>query len=920
MTCLNERMTKQAMTETTRERLHKRPRKISKLVKRVTAAAAAGALAVAGFALAAPASAASIGHGVGEQSGGLIGWQGNMVTSDGSSYVYCTDPGTQFPSGGDTSQGYVTSWKGVSGNRLAGVNRILNETNAQSDTDAAAVNFVIKNTFDPGAMYQSHNYPGNGTWPTGNLGKYIEWVLSTTYPNAGGGWQTIRDRALQLQNIVDTTTAGSGGSGSGSLAFDVLASNNYSGTVTMQGTAGSTGTITLTNGIFLSTGTATLTGAQANTAYEIRGVPTEDGKPYKISGTGQFTPPGTAGYRAEIALWTNPNQSMAAKGRMASPSPFDVSGSDPMARSATFQPVLTSQAASFTDAGDLVDMLTFATAADADGLNNSWAQRPNGTYREVGFKITAYGPYPAELREVDDAPADAPVAGSTTVLAAGPVDPATVRIPGVSDAGYYTFVAEYDPTITPAATKAFLPADYSWKHAFGMTEETTVAPMSLNLSSQIADAEIPLSGRGDDTVVVESDGYWLQQRGGAGKVPVVLTGEYIYWPASAGDVAPTDTLPQGAQVVGTVQLTVTGAGRYKASDATGYDQLHVPAVGEGSMTWRWSVRSDAQREDVRGFVTETSELIGEPTQTQIIGQPELSTQAQPSATPGTTMVDVATVGGTLPADGLNLSFTAYNVPFGEDGQPVWPEGTQPGDYSGFCTEDNLVYTNTDSPQLITTAGDYTSPEVTTTSYAMTLWVERAASVTTGETIAEGKCGIPTETTYTGKVTTQAQTTSGKTIVKSGEQVWDTALLEGAVPAGGTIEVHLYQWKNGADAVCTDKTLVWSSKPVALDGGMFPKGLTVDFKEHGDTYTLPAVSADTNFGFIETTKDAEGRIVSQGKCGEPSETVTVEASKLAITGGDDAQLTALLAGGGALLALGAITIITAAVIRRRKETV
>ncbi|MGZ0069865.1 hypothetical protein [Microbacterium arborescens] len=859
-----------------------------------------------------PASAASAAHGVGEQSGQVIGWQGNMVASDGVSFVYCTDPGTEFPSGNDNFRGYVGEWKGVSGNRLAGINRILNETNPNDDRDAAAVNFVVKNTFDPGAMYQSHGYPNSGRFPAGDLGRFVEWTLSTSYPNAGGGWQGIRDRALELQRVVDSTVAGTGGTGSGSLVFDVDSSNDYIGTVTMDGTEGSTGSITLENGVFAANGSATLIGASEGVPYEIRGVAPEDGSEYKISGSGSFTPPGTTGWRAEIALWQNPRQSMAAAGRAAQPEPFRVEGSDPRLRSSTFQPVLTSQAATFSPDGDLVDTLNFATAADEGGKNNSWATTRDGKYMPVGFTVTAYGPFDSAQEESDTVPADAPVAGTTNVTANGPVDPLEVRIPGVEAGGYYTFVVAYDQESTPALTRRFLPADYAWQHAFGMAEETTIVPMAVRLSSQIAESVVALSGRGDDTVVVEADGVWLNQKDGAGKLPVTLTGEYIYWPAEAGEPTPTEALPEEASIVGVVRMDVTEPGRYKASTAAGFDELTVPAVGEGWMTWRWSVRDADQAEALRGHVRETSELIADPTQTQEIGQPEISTLAQAGARPGQTMTDTAIIAGTVPATGLDLSFAAYNVPFGADGQPVWPG--EPGDYSLFCTPENLVYDNHATPQRITTTGEYVSPEVPTNEYAMTLWVERAVTTEdTPQVIVEGKCGLPNETTFTGKVTTKAVTSNGAPTVAAGDQVWDTVLLEGAVPDGGTVEVELHQWKVGADAVCTEQTRVWSSEPVALKGGMYQEGMSVDFGQLGQKYTLPAVESDTRFGFVETTRDREGRIVSQGECGEPDETVTVEGTKLARTGGaTDLGMVAGIAGG--VLLIGAVAFLAA---RRRQ---
>ena len=920
------------MRHLSRAHLHKRPRRFAAGIRRAVAGVAALGLAATAVSAVASASAADTpsitpaavdAYGVGDLSGAVIGWQGSMRTSGGA-VVFCIDPGTDFPAGNDSLEGYRTSVKGVKGDLLAGINRALHSVDEKSDRDAAALNFVIKHVIDPDAMYRTHSYPRSGSWPAGNLGKYIEWVLSTTYPNEAGGWRAVRDRALDLLDLVENTKAATASPtpGKGELVFAVNDENNYKGTVVMNGTANATGSITLTNGVFADTGKATRSGVKEGEKYAIQGVPTSDGKPYKISGTGEFSTGGTAGYLAEVQLWSNPKQNMVAKGRKVAPEPFTVKGSDPTSRLSTFAPVLTSQAADFAKNGTLTDTLTFSVAT-VDGVKNPWASDEDG-YLEVGFKVTAYGPYAAPQKEVADAPADAPVAGTTTTLVAGPVKPVKVTIPGVEKGGFYTFVAEYDPVTTPAYTKLFLPKGYQWKHAFGMAEETTVAPMRVKLSSQVQAPEVALGGRGDDAVIVEADGHWLTTRDGAGNVPVVLTGQYIHLPSSLGEISPVAQLPEGASVVGTVRLTVTKPGTYYAKDATGFTGLAVPETAKGRMTWRWSVVEAEQPAAVRGFVKGSVELIGEPTQTQVIATPAIETKAQASTSPGETMTDTAIVSGTLPEDGLNLSFAAYNVPFGADGQPVWPGKV--GDHSGFCTPENLVWDNHATPQLVTKPGEYTSPAVKADKYAMTLWVERGSSVPSSgekpETIVEGVCGVPNETTYTLKVTTKARTTVGTTTVTPGEPLWDTVRLEGAIPEGSQVKVDLYQWEAGADAICTAKTLVWSSKPVKVTGGMFADGYEIDLSKHGQTYTVPELAEGTRLGFVETTTDAHGRIVSQGRCGEPDETVTVAHpavgsvhTELAVTGGRNDNLPVLLAVAGGLIALGALgTVLTA---RRRR---
>ncbi len=880
----------------------------------VAATAAAGLITIPS------AGAASHAYGVGDVSGEVIGWQGSMRTTGGA-YVFCTDPGTRFPAGGDSRTGYRSTWKGVEGDPLAGVNRALHEIDDTNDRDAAALNFVIKHVFDPRAMYRTHGYPRAGSWPEGDLARYIQWVLSTTYPTAGGGWRAVRDRALQLLEVVESTRAATASpqKGTGRLVFTTLAGDPSRGTVTMTGTPGAVGSVTLTNGVFADTGEKRRANVKEGVSYAVRAVPTSDGAPYTVSGTGEFRTGGTAGYRAEVELWTNPTQNMVAKGRIVRPTVFTVVGADTKPRIATFAPVLTSRAAAFAEGGALRDTLTFSVAA-VDGVKNPWPTE-GGRHREVGFIVTAYGPYAEPPAEVTAVPEGSPVAGAARIVAVGPEHPVTATIPGVEEGGYYTFVAAYDPASTPEATRRFLPADYAWQHAFGMPEETTVAPMRLRLSSQVQEADVALRGRGDDVVIVESDGPWLRTRDGAKNVPVVLTGEYIHLPASSLPAEPVHSLPEGASVVGTVSLTVTEPGRYHAKDADGFGALAVPPGATGHMTWRWSVVEEEQPADHRGFVRGSSELVGEPTQTQTIAVPSIRTRAQPSVRPGRSMTDTAIVSGVVPEGGMALSFAAYSVPFGADGSPAWA-GEQ-GDFSGFCTPENLVWDNHANPQIITEPGTYTSPSVPTDAHSLTLWVERGSAPGSDgrpETIVEGVCGAPEETTYGLRVTTQAQAGESSARVRPGGELWDTVLLTGALPDGGAVSVDLYRWADDAP-VCTAESRVWSSEPVPLVGGMFRGGVLVDFRERGQTFTVPELPEGTRLGLVETTRDAEGRVLSRGRCGEEGETVTVvrpavsSAHALPETGADR-DLSTPTIGAAALITAGGL--LTVLAIRRRRR--
>jgi hypothetical protein len=107
--------------------------------------------------------------------------------------------------------------------------------------------------------------------------------------------------------------------------------------------------------------------------------------------------------------------------------------------------------------------------------------------------------------------------------------------------------------------------------------------------------------------------------------------------------------------------------------------------------------------------------------------------------------------------------------------------------------------------------------------------------------------------------------------------------------------------------------VWTSDPITLEGG-----LVEDLQVDSARFTPTLSSKASTVYFVETTRDATGRIVAQGECGEPSETIPVDAAKLAVTGGDSVLPSLVLVGGVGLLGVGSLTLLVAASIRRRRQ--
>lgn len=888
------------------------------------------ALALAMTALVAtrqPAHAASQGHGYGTWDDN-IGWQGGFVAPDGST-VYCIEPGVSNPSGATSSAGHQSSVRSnspfgdrtLTSNDLARINYLVTEFGqTASNREAAAVSFAVKYIANPGAMFKSHSW--NGSW---DLPGYVNWVLRSII--GGSEAAAVAARAQALINAASAVTAGPVGGGSGSLTFQVDNFNNYLGTVTMVGTAGSTGTVTLTNGVFTTTGSNTLSGMRANTPYPVTGVPpTEDGAPYKIAGTGTFTVAGT-GWEGAVHVWTTGNQQTTAGSGPRSSTHFKVAGADPTDRSVLFNPALSTTATAYVQPGEhATDTLTFRTTPDSAGLNNPWPQTADGSYRVVNAEGTLYGPFADQPAESETVPSDAPAAGHaavSTTITGGP----TVTYEATSDervyaAGYYTWVWDIDYDNQPAITRKYLPDGYSFTDNFGQTVETSITPMRFTVSTHVVDKDVLLSGPAADTATVTTDGLWLQQNGQ--NIPVVVRWDAYYDPRAAADIeeVPGTAIPDEAVHLGTHTDTVTANANISTPTALDDGAIRVPASGEGSIVWVFSVlRSD--QVDTPGYIVDFVDNYGVPSEISTILQPTVTTQAAAGGRIGERIYDTATVDGHLPANGAHLTFDLYKVPMVQNEDGAWsidypttdesgdpllddeggPVTFEDGDLSWVCAAENLVASNTDEPgTVVIENGDYPSFVHELEEDGKYLWSEKLWSVPEAdgarELIHAGKCGIVEETSFALDVKTVAMSDTGATTgIEHGVSVWDTAALTGYVPENGRVNFEAYLIPVGT-ALCTAENLAWTSADVPLEGGYYDAENPLEVESERHVFN-PDV--DSTLYFVAVTYDELGREVNRGVCGDPDETLGLKGQKLIATGGESSPLVlgsaaaALLAG-------------------------
>lgn len=516
------------------------------------------------------------------------------------------------------------------------------------------------------------------------------------------------------------------------------------------------------------------------------------------------------------------------------------------------------------------------------GSSGGWIQK-NGARVPVTFDGTAYFVEGEEAPEIsDEVPAGAEVLGTRQITATGP---GTYDIPSPLTApareGHVVWVWEINEASQPAEFQGYM---LDWADQFGIPAEMTkvVAPV---VTTQ-ARTDVPVGDPIWDTAVV------------TGRIPdsgldlhfelyEATKNDNGEWVCEAGNLLWTST-----------QQTIDAEGTYQSPNA--------PVQPEGTYHWVEVVTTPGGEEVSRG-------VCGLPNETSVVTVPEVTTQAQPGAKLGEEpgLFDVATVTGPIAEAGYNLTFEAYKDPVVKDettGEWVidYPEGFEPSEEPGannltWVCDAEPVFT-TEEAIHVTAEGDFTSESFVPEEFGKYLFVETLTTIPAeGEeslVVHRGECGIAEESSVIVDVTTKAQTDNGDQTGDNGEQAWDKAILNGYVPEGATVEIRAFR----ADAdvtpseACTESNLTyeWASEP--LRGGLV-ENLEIDSAK----FTPKALGTDSKVYFIETTKDALGRTVSTGECGEPDETLSVSGDgTIAWTGGDSTP--ALWVGGVALLAL------------------
>ncbi|PPF44744.1 hypothetical protein C5C45_13615, partial [Rathayibacter rathayi] len=374
-------------------------------------------------------------------------------------------------------------------------------------------------------------------------------------------------------------------------------------------------------------------------------------------------------------------------------------------------------------------------------------------------------------------------------------------------------------------------------------------------STQVSTQRVEASQDATDTVragVAAGSGEW-RKLGDGSYVPIIykgtLYGPYDQQPAESASV------PAGATVVGSVELTATGPGTYTSPGIT------VPTAG--FYTWVWTVDEASQSDRVQAFLPDGyawSDRFGLVPETNVspatVDAASLVKDAEiPVTATSTDTLTVEDTGAWLKQDGKNVPVTftgtAYWVPGAGDVPATKPEGATVVKISSI---------------VATGPGTYTSDPVTApaTSAGHIVWVW-----STPKTLFNGSwADVWNAKGEVVKVTTPDVHTNATASVPLTDTAKDEAIVNGEVPEGATITFEAYR-QSGDKASCTVDTRVYdgSKPPVAVTAGENENtsywSSEVRFTEAGTYY------------WVETLRTKDGQVIHRGECGAPGETTTVK---------------------------------------------
>lgn len=470
----------------------------------LTAALATLVLAAIGLvATAPPASAASQGAGFGTWAPlSSHGWHGSMLV-DGV-HTYCILPGLPAPTGESIDHGVRTDAGGLSPQQLAGINLLVSTYGQTHDAvQASAVGWAVKAISNRASTLRAWGYQGD------SLAGAVHHSFDRLVPE-----HAAAVAALAEQYYSEAAAAVVPGSDA-TLTLTTDPADARRGTVRLDGGAGTTATLTLTNAVFADSGATRLEGATAGVDIPIVAAPASgEGTAFTVHASARLS----AAFAPAVRYVTTPGQQDTAGPGGAVE--YVVDTHDEAPRPVVFSPSITTQvAAPEVEGGPFVDDVTVSA------VEGVWPRTADGGYVPLRASATVYRTeeIPAPTPDV---PSDAEAVGELTLT----TDPATGggtyrvtsdwQLPGP---GAYTAVWRIVAADQDAEVARHLERDYAWSEQFGAPTQIVRVPSPPPAPEE---PEAPVE---ETPHTLAATGPWeeLPRLGGAGLAAVLLGGAFL---------------------------------------------------------------------------------------------------------------------------------------------------------------------------------------------------------------------------------------------------------------------------------------------------------------------------------------------------------------------------------------------------------
>lgn len=549
--------------------------------RRAASALVAGLIVVAGVLVPSQeAQAATLGPHFNEPAG----WIGAYIAESDGQQVYCLDSGAPSPTGSYTSgPETVTSLVSATGAQLsdavlAQLNYVMSRWGDSSDPHVTtAVQMFVWSIADP-VTYNSHGMSGE------------DWYIGRLVPE--GSKDTVRANLALMSAEAEANALVSP-----VVDVEVSMVDQFNGSITVDVSSGLAGNVVLTNARFLD---GTTSKALGSGTYPIIGTPSSGAPSYQVSVAAAYSGPGVG---ARVNLYdTAGAQRLLAAGTSVALTDSAQTPIIPL----DFQPIIGTQvAAKYVAEGEaFVDELLVETVG-----TGAWIS-VDGFLVPLTATGTLYGPFDEQPTEAEQAPDDAPIVGTESLLLdAGPGTYLSGGTLTASESGFYVWVWEIARAEQGESTQFIRDSFRDW---FGHVAETHISPFQPIAVSQ-SDARLAVPGEevSDTLTVSSSNGAWL--RIGGEPIPVTFTGTAYQVP---GVLPPVEQggVPAGAVPLGTVEITATGPGIYTSPT--------VVLPDPGFVTWVWEMRVDAQPAEYRDYLAGSwADNYGVPLETTSVRHP-----------------------------------------------------------------------------------------------------------------------------------------------------------------------------------------------------------------------------------------------------------------------------------------------------------